>query len=217
MRKTNSMKYRKERTMSESKKRKEFAKSLLAQDPLPTDEQLRRNEELFKKLKHRACLQKAVIIAIFMVIYFVAFGALMLGKFTDNVIHSICWIAVSLHIMLWSIVYILRGNYMNMAETINKNFGRDEKQPSRNEYRFITIWAIVVFVFTTIFLYRFFFLTDPLRVAKKAIGILWPTIIFLIFYSFSMASLIAKLWFEYKKIELSITKPEEERSETQPE
>lgn len=215
MRKINSMKYRKERTMSESKKRKEFAKSLLAQDPPSTDEQLRRNEELFKKLKHRACQQKAVIIAIFMVIYFVAFGAHMLGNFTDNVIHSICWGTVSLHIMLWSLVYILRGNYMNMAETINKNLGREKKQPSRYQNRYITIWAIVGFVFTTIILYRFFFLTDPLRVAKKAIGILWPAIFFLLIYSFSTASLIAKLWFEYKKIELSITKPEEEKSETQ--
>ncbi|MHC4639260.1 MAG: hypothetical protein ACYTBV_17420 [Planctomycetota bacterium] len=198
------------------RKRKEFAKSLLAQDPPSTDEQLRRNEELFKKLKHRACLQKAVIIAIFMVIYFVAFGALMLGKFTDNVIRSICWGTVSLHIMLWSLVYILRGNYMNMAETINKN-GREKKQPSRYQNRFITILAIVLFVFSTIFLYRFFFLTDPLRVAKKAIGILWSAIPFLLLYSFGTASLIAKLWFEYKKIELSITKPEEENPETQPE
>ena len=104
-----------------------------------------------------------------------------------------------------------------MAETINKNFGRDEQQPSRNEHRFITIMAILLFVFTTIFLYRSFFLTNPLQVAKKAIGLLWSTIIFLILYSFSIASLHVRLWFEYKKIELSITKPEEEKSETQPE
>ena len=128
--------------MSESKKRKKFAKSLLAQDPPPADEQLHRNEELFKKLKHRACLQKVVIIAIFIVIYLVAFGALMLGNSTDNVIHSICWGTVSLHIMLWSLVYILRGIYMNMAETINKNFGREKKQPSRYQNRFITILAM---------------------------------------------------------------------------
>ena len=201
--------------MSESKKRKEFAKSLLAQDPPSTDEQLRRNEELFKKLKHRACLQKAVIIAIFMVIYFVAFGALTIGHYTDNVIHSICWGTVSLHIMLWSLVYILRGNCMNMAETINKNFGREKKQPSRYQNRFITILAIVLFVFSTIFLYRFFFLTDPLRVAKKAIGLLWSTMFFLLFYSFSTASLIAKLWFEYKKMELNISKSEEQNSKSQ--
>ena len=104
---------------------------------------------------------------------------------------------------------------MNMAETINKNFGRDEKQPSRNEYRFITILAILLFVFTTILLYRFFFLTDPLRVAKKAINILWPTMFFLNFYSFSTASLIAKLWFEYKKMELDISIPKDKTRENQ--
>ena len=201
--------------MSESKKRKEFAKSLLAQDPPSTDEQLRRNEELFKKLKHRACLQKAVIIAIFMVIYFVAFGALMLGNSTDNVIHSICWGTVSLHIMLWSLVYILRGICMNMEELIEKKFDNDERRRHKNQNLFLAVLAILLFVFTTILLYRFFFLTNPLRVAKKAIGILWPTISFLLLYSFSTASLIGKLWFEYKKIELSITKPEEEKAETQ--
>ena len=210
--------------MSESKKRKKFAKSLLAQDPPPADEQLRRNEELFKKLKHRACLQKAVIIAIFMVIYFVAFGAFilggstdLLGGSTDNIIHSICWGTVSLHIMLWSLVYILRGNCMNMEELIEKKFDNDESRRYKNQNLFLTILAILVFIFNSIILYRSFFLVDSLRAAHKAVGILWPAIIFLIFYSFYIASLICKLWFEYKKIELSITKPEEEKSETQPE
>jgi len=201
--------------MAESKKRKEFAKYLLAQDPPPTDEQLRRNEELFKKLKHRACLQKAVIIAIFMVIYFVAFGALMLGHSTDNVIHSICWGTVSLHIMLWSLVYILRENCMNMEELIEKKFDNDERRRYKNQNLFLTIIAIPLFIFNSIILYRSFFLVDSLRAAHKAVGILWTAIIFLICYSFHMASLIAILWFEYKKNELGITKSEEEKSETQ--
>jgi magnesium-transporting ATPase (P-type) len=203
--------------MSESKKRKKFAKSLLAQDPPPADEQLHRNEELFKKLKHRACLQKVVIIAIFIVIYLVAFGALMLGNSTDNVIHSICWGTVSLHIMLWSLVYILRENCMNMEELIEKKFDNNEKRRYKNQNLFLAVLAIIMFIFTSFFLYRSFFLVDPLRAAHKTIGILWTALFFLICYSFQMASLIAILWFEYKKIELGITKPEEEKSETQPE
>jgi hypothetical protein len=194
--------------MSESKERKEFAKSLVAQDPPPTDEQLRRNEELFKKIKHRACLQKAVIIAIYIVVYLVAFGAFMLRTSTDNIVHSICWGTVSLHILLWSFVYVLRGIYMGMEETINKNFGRDEKQPSRNQNRFITIVAMLAFTFSTILLYRSFFLTNPLHVAEKATGILWSTMFFLIFYSFGIASLLAKLWLKYKQMELNITETE---------
>jgi magnesium-transporting ATPase (P-type) len=201
--------------MSESKTRKEFAKNLLAQDPPPIDEQLRRNEELFKKLKHRACLQKAVIIAIFMIIYFAAFGAFMLGRSTDNVIHSICWGTVSLHIMLWSLVYILRGNCMNMEELIEKKFDNNERHRYKNQNLFLTILAILLFIFNSIILYRSFFLVDSLQAAHKAVGILWAAIIFLICYSFYMASLIAILWFEHKKIELGITKPEEEKSETQ--
>ena len=203
--------------MSESKKRKEFAKTLPAQDPPPTDEQLRRNEELFKKLKHRACLQKVVIIAIFMVIYFVAFGAFMLGKSTDNVIHSICWGTVSLHIMLWSLVYVLRENCMNMEELIEKRFDNDESRKNKNQNLFLAVLGIIMFILSSIFLYRSFFLVDSLRAAHKAAGILWTAISFLILYSFYIASIIAKLWFEYKKIELGITEPEGEKSETQPE
>ncbi len=201
--------------MSESKKRKEFAKNLLAQDPPPTDEPLRRNEELFKKLKHRACLQKAVIIAIFIVIYFVAFWAFMLSGSTDNMIHSICWGTVSLHIALWSLVYILRGNCMNMEDLIEKNFDNDERRKYKNQNLFLAVLAIIMFIFNSIMLYRSFFLVDPLRAVQKTMGILWPAIFLLIYYSLRIASLIEIFWFEYKKMELSITKPKDEKSETQ--
>jgi hypothetical protein len=203
--------------MSESKSREEFAKNLVAQDPPLTDEQLRRNETLFKKIERRMRLVKAVIIAIYMVLYLVAFGALMLGNSTDNVTHSICWGAVSLHIMLWSFVYVLRGICMNMEELIEKKFDNDEKRRHKNQNLFLTILAIMMFVFSSIILYRSFFLVDSLRVAQKAIGILWTTIFFLTYYPFRTASLIGKLWFEYKKMELNITKPEQPSSKNQDE
>ena len=188
--------------MSGSGSREEFVKNLLAQDPPSTDEQGRHHEDLFKQIKRRACRQKAVIIAIFIAVYLVAFGAFMLRQYTNNVVHSICWGAVSLHIMLWSLVYILRGIYSGMEETVNKSFSREEKPPSSNQNRFITVLAILLFVFNTILLHRSFFLTNPLRAAQKAIGTLWAPTFFLIFYSFSTAEFIAKLWLEHERMRL---------------
>ncbi|MGB2862190.1 MAG: hypothetical protein WBC05_02600 [Sedimentisphaerales bacterium] len=189
--------------MSEPNSTKEFADNLLAQDPPSTDMQQRHKEVLLKKIERRMCLTKAVIITIYTAIFLVAFGAFMLREYTDNVVHSICWGTVSLHILLWSLVYFLRGICMEMEGLIEKRLGNDERRRNKNQNLFLTIWAIVVFVLSTWFLYRSFFLADSLKAAQTVVSILWATIFFLIFYPFRTASLIGKLWLEYKKMELN--------------
>jgi len=203
--------------MSESKSTKEFANNLLAQDPPPADKQQRHKEALLKKIEHRMFLVKAVIVTIYIVIFFAAFGAFMLRKCTDNVVHSICWGTVSLHIFLWSLVYILREICMNMEEVIEKKFDNDERRRHKNQNLFITILAIMAFVFSSFLLYRSFFLTDSLKAVQTAVSILWATIFFLIFYPFRTATLIGMLWFEYKKMELNIPKTEEQNLKSQTE
>jgi hypothetical protein len=188
--------------MSESRSREEFVKNLVAQDPPLADEQVRHNEDLFKQIKRRAWLQKAVMVAIFIAVYLVAFGAFMLRQYTDNAIHSACLGTVSLHILLWSLVYILRGLSMLMEEISGKISGSETKRRNKGWNLFITVVAIVLFVENSYFLCRSFFLTDPLRAAEKGIGILWGPIVFLIFYSFSTAEIMAKLWLEYEKMQL---------------
>jgi len=189
--------------MSEPNSKKEFADDLLAQDPPSVDKQIRHTEDILKKIERRMFLQKAVIVVIYIMIYLVAFGAFILREHTDNVVHSICWGTVSLHILLWSLVYILRGICMNMEGLIEKRLGNDEKRRNKNQNLFLTILAMVLFVFSSWILYRSFFLTDSIKAAQKAPGILWATIFFLIFYPFRTASLIGKLWLEYKKMELN--------------
>jgi len=203
--------------MFEPNSKKEFANNLLAQDPPSTDKQLRHKEVILKKIERRMCLQKAVIIAIYIVIFLAAFGAFYLRKYTDNVVHSICWGTVSLHILLWSLVYILRGICMNMEELIEKRLGNDERRRNKNQNLFLTIVAMVLFVFSSWILYRSFFLTDPLKAAQKAVSILWAVIIFLPSYPFRTASLIGMLWFEYKKMELNTPKSEEQNLKSQTE
>ena len=203
--------------MFETENKPEFIKNLIAQDPPSADKQQRHKEALLKKIEHRMCLQKAVIIAIYMALYLVAFGAFMLRQYTDNVVHSICWGTVSLHILLWSLVYILRGISMEMEGLIEKRLGNDERRRNKNQNLFLTILAMVLFIFSSWILYRSFFLTDSLKAAQKAVGILWATIFFLIFYPFRTATLIGMLWFEYKKMELNIPKSEEQNLKSQTE
>jgi hypothetical protein len=201
--------------VSGSQSREEFVKNLVAQDPPLADEQVRHNEDLFKQIKRRACLQKAVIIAIYMAVYFVAFGAFMLRKYTDNVVHSVCWGTVSLHILLWSLVYLLRGLSMQMEGIIAKTFGSDARRRYKSQNLFVTVVAIVLFVFSSFILCRSFFLTDPLQAVEKGVGILWAIMVFLIIYSFSTAGLIAKLWLEHEKMQLYISTSKSNNSENQ--
>lgn len=194
--------------MSQSKNKNEFAENLLEQDPPSPDKQQRHKEVLLKKIERRMRLQKAVIVAIYTAIFLLAFGAFNLRRCTDDVVHSICWGTVSLHILLWSLVYILRGISMQMEELIEKKFDNDERRRNKGQNLFLTVWATVVFVLSSVFLYRSFFLPDSLKAAQTAVSILWATTVFLIFYPFRTASLIGKFWFEYKKMELNITEPE---------
>ncbi len=203
--------------MSETENKPEFIKNLIAQDPPPADKQQQHKEVLLKKIEHRMCMQKAVIIAIYTALFLVAFGAFMLREYTDNVVHSICWGTVSLHILLWSLVYILRGICMQMEELIEKKFDNDEKRRHKNQNLFLTIVAIMAFVLSSFLLYRSFFLTNALKAVQTAVSILWATIFFLIFYPFRTASLIGMLWFEYKKMELKIPKSEEQDLKSQTE
>jgi len=201
--------------VSGSRSREGLVKNLVGQDPPLADEQARHNEDLFRQIKRRACLQKAVIIAIYMAAYLVAFGAFMLRKHTDNVVHSVCWGTVSLHILLWWLVYLLRGLSMQMEEILAKTFDSDAKRRYKNQNLFVTVVAIVLFVFSSFILCRSFFLTDPLQAVEKGVGILWAIMVFLIIYSFSTAGLIAKLWLEHKKMQLYVSTSKGNNSENQ--
>ena len=201
--------------MSEKENKTEFIKNLIAQDPPSADKQQQYKEALLKEIEHSMRLQKTVIITIYMTLFLVAFGAFMLQQYTDNVVHSICWGTVSLHILLWSLVYILRGICMEMEGLIEKRLGNHERRRNKNQNLFLTILAEVLFVLGSYFLYRSFFLTNPLKAVQTSVSILWATIFFLILYPFRTASLIGMLWFEYKKMELNITKPEEQSPKSQ--
>jgi hypothetical protein len=191
--------------MSESKNKKQFLTNLLAQDPPSADKQLRHKEVLFEKVKRRIWLGKIIGGAIYIALFSAAFWAFMQRESADNVVHSICWGAVSIHILLWFLIYFLREIYRTLAKIAEKNSDID-KQSWKNQDRFVTVVAVLVFVYSAIILYRSFSLNDPLKAAHLAASIFWATVFFLFWYPFGTASLLAKLWLEYKKMELNITK-----------
>jgi hypothetical protein len=141
--------------MSEKENKTEFIKNLIAQDPPSADKQQQYKEALLKEIEHRMHLQKSIIIAIYTALFLAAFGAFMLLVYTDNAVHSICWGTVSLHILLWSLVYILRGICMEMEGLIEKRLGNDERRRNKNQNLFLTILAIVLFVLSELIPYYF--------------------------------------------------------------
>ncbi len=192
--------------MSESQNKKQFVENLLAQDSPPVDKQLQHKEVLFEKVKRRIWLGKIIGGATYIALFSVAFWVYTQRQNTENVVHSICWGAVSLHILLWFLIYFLRAIYRTLAEIVEKNSDKKEKRQWKRQDRFITTLAILVFAFSTMLLYRSFSLTDPLKAAHLAASNFWATVFFLFWYPFGTASLLAKLWLEYKKMELNITK-----------
>lgn len=203
--------------MFETENKPEFIKNLIAQDPPPADKQQRHKEILFKKLKLRIWRGKIIGGTIYLVLFSAAFWAFQQGQNTDNIARSICWSAASLHILLWFMIYFLRGIYRVTAEIIEKSSGKDEKHKWKNQDRFITIVAILAFTYASSILYRSFFLNDYLKAAHMSGYIFWATVFFLFWYPFGTASLLVKLWLEYKKMELNIPKSEEQNLKSQTE
>lgn len=190
--------------MFESKEIAEFARNLLSKDRVPADEQSRHNEKLFKKIERSILRGKIIGGTIYIVLFSAAFAAFQRAGSTDNPVHSACWSAASIHILLWFLIYFLRRIYWILAEIVDKTSDEKQIRERKNTDRFVTVVAIVVFAFETYLLYRSFFLNDPSRVSDLAAHIFWGTVFFIFWYPFGTASLAAKLWLEHKKMELTL-------------
>lgn len=190
--------------MFETNNKPEFIKNLIAQDLPSADKQQRHKDVLFDKLKFRIWRGKIIVGTIYLVLFAAAFWASRLGHNTDNRIHSICWGAVSLHILLWFLIYFLRGIYRLTAEIVENSNG--DKKKWKNQDRFVTIVAILVFAFATVILYQSFSLDDLPKATRLVTGNFWATVFFLFWYPFGTASLLAKVWLKYKEMELNISK-----------
>jgi hypothetical protein len=193
--------------------RKEFVEKLLARDPPPPDELRQHQGLLFRKIRRRIVLYKVAVGAVYVGLFLLAFWASLRQERAESVARSLLWGSVSVYVLLWFLVWFLRGIYRGLAPLVEKGTAGGPKW--RRQDRFITIVAVAVFAFSGLLLYRSFSLTDPLRAAQQATACFWATVFFLFWYPFGTASLVARIWLEYKKTELRLTNGKEPDPENQ--
>jgi len=193
--------------------REEFVEKLLARDPPPPDELQQHRELLFRKIARRMVLYKLVVGTVYVALFLVAFWAFLRQEHADSVTRSVLWGSVSVYVLLWFLVWFLRGTYRGLAQLVHQDALSSEKW--RRQDRWITIVALAVLVFDGLLLYRSFSLTDPLRVAHQATAGFWATVFFLFWYPFGTASLVGRIWLEHKKMELRLGDSEEHDVESQ--
>lgn len=190
--------------------RKGFSERLLAQDPPSVDEQARHRDALFNAAKRRMCIEKVVTGGAYVLVFVVAFLAFLARAQTDVVVHAICWGALSLHILLWFLVYFVwRINALlaKTAQTAPTGSAAGERLGSERK---IQVAALIMLAFTTLLLVLGFSLTDPLKASQMTVLMLWGPMFFLEWYAFGAGSLASKLWLVHKELELRANRPDDE-------
>jgi hypothetical protein len=191
--------------MSEQDDKIEFAEQILNQDVPEPIKQSQQNSDILKKVKQRMKHQKFYSIAIFFIVIFAAFVPFMMRVYVKNPIHAISWGTVSLHILLWFMIYCLSNISIQLNDILDKTHSVNNAKPTKSPDWLMVIIVSAIFAFSTFLLGQCFFLSDPVKVAKNGPGVLFGAISLLIFYISKIAALLSKLWFEHKKLELKLS------------
>ncbi len=136
-----------------------------------------------------------IVGTVYVALFLLAFGASLRQERADSVVHSLLWGSVSVYVLLWFLVWFLRGIYRRLAALAETEAAGSAQW--RRQDRLITIVAVVVFVFNSFFLYRYSTLADPLSAAHHATVSFWATVFFLFWYPFGTASLAARAWHKH--------------------
>lgn len=195
--------------------RKAFVEKLLSRDPPAPDELNQHQDQLFRRIKRRVVRYRVAVSAFYVLFFLLAFAAYLCQQRSDSVTRSILLGSVSIFILLWFLVWFLRGIYRGLAQLAETDTAGSRKW--RRQDRLITAAAIVVFACSGLLLWRSFSLTEPLRIAHQATDCLWAPVFFVFWYPFGTASLLAKLWLQYKRMELQTRTPEGQNANNRPE
>jgi hypothetical protein len=182
--------------------RKEFVRRLLAQDPPPADKHGQHQDVLFRKIKRRVVRHKVTTGIMYIILFGLAFSALLRQRKVDSITRSMQWGAISLSILLWFLVGFLRYIYRQLAQLAEKD-GRG-LLAWRQRDRLVTTAAIFVFALQGLLFYRSFSLTDPLLVDSQLVDCYWATMFFILWYAFGTASGAARIWLAHKTMELHL-------------
>ena len=186
--------------------RREFVQKLLSRDPPAPDELNQHQDQLFRRIKRHVLLYRIAVSALYVLFFLLAFAAYRRQQRADSITHSILWGSVSIYILLWFLVWFLRGIYRGLAQLAETDTA--ESRDWRRRDRLIATVAIVVLAFSSLLLWRSVSLADPLRVARQATNCLWAPVFFVFWYPFGTASLLARVWLQYKRMELQTRPPE---------
>lgn len=107
-----------------------------------------------------------------------------------------------MHILLWFLVYFLRYIYRLLASVAETDSGPGKRGDWKRTDRFVATAAIIVFLMSSALVDRLFSAPHALRAVQSAGHILWAPVFFLFWYPFGTASLVARLWLDYKKTHL---------------
>ena len=184
--------------MSDHIQNNQFVNNLITQDKAENPKQTEHQAALFQQLDKQLKQKKIIGGTLYIFVFIAAFVMSRQTDRTDNAVHATLWMAASLHTLLWFLIYFLRCIYRGLAAMPQKNLNKEEKNWKQTD-RFITTVACLVFVGTTIMLINAFKITDPLKAAGCANSVLWASVFCLFWYPFGIASLIGKLWLEFKK------------------
>ena len=195
--------------------RREFVQKLMSRDLPAPDELHQHQDQLFRRIQRRVLLYRVTVSALYVLFFLLAFAVYLCQQRADSITHSILWGSVSIYILLWFLVWFLRGIYRGLAQLAETDTA--ESRDWRRRDRLITTVALLVFALSGLLLWRSVSLTDPLRVARQATDCLGAPVFFLFWYPFGTASLLARVWLQYKRMELQTRPPEGQDSNDRPE
>ncbi len=149
--------------------------------------------------------RQIVIGTIYAALFLFALWTSLQQKHADSVARSLLWGSVSMYVLLWCLVWFLRGTYRELAALTETEAAGREKW--RRQDRLIAVVAVILLGCNGLFLYRTSTFTDPLRTAHDATVTLWSTVFFLVWYAIGTASLVVRIGSDHQPPEEGVPSP----------
>ena len=185
--------------MKENDQLRKLRDALLAQDPPSPVRASVHQELLLAKIHRRMHIEKALVGAGYVAVFFVAFFCLLRAGRVQEAANAVWWTACSMHLLLWFLVFFL-WHVDRLIGRIPSSTAR--VRPSPGERWTVFLCALALCTFSTALLWQSALMQDGLKLVRVSRYILWGPVFFLFWYPFGIASAVARLWLTYRKLEL---------------
>ncbi len=185
--------------MEENEELRKQRVALLAQDPPSLARASAHQELLFAKIHRRMQIEKALMGAGYVAVFFLAFYCFLRAGRVQDAANAVWWAASSLHLLLWFLVFFLQ-HIARLLDRIPSCAAR--ARPSRGERWTVFCCALALCVFGTALLWKSAAMQDGVRLVQISRYVLWGPVFFLFWYPFGIASAVARLWLKHRELEL---------------